>query len=128
MKFEKLRKNQEFRNVYRKGKSYSDENLVLYKLQNRRNRITDSKTGIELEYNRVGISVSKKVGKSVVRSRVKRLIYEAHRLNKESINNGFDIVFLARNNINGKDYKTVEKSVIKLYKKSGLLKNEKISY
>lgn len=122
MKYERLRKNQEFRNVYRRGKSCSDENLVLYKLPNHRNKFNDDKNHNELEYNRVGISVSKKVGKSVVRSRVKRLIYEAQRKNKESFLKGYDLVFLARNNINGKSFEEVEKSVLKLMKKSGILK------
>lgn len=123
MKYEKLRKNQEFRNVYRKGRSCSDENLVLYKFPNKRNKLYNKETKeVELVYNRVGISVSKKVGKSVVRSRVKRLIYEAQRLTKDDIQLGYDLVFLARNNINGKSYDEVLKSVKYLYKKAGLLK------
>lgn len=58
----------------------------------------------------------------MVRSRVKRLIYEAYRLNKENTEKGYDLVFLARNNICGKSYVEVEKSVLKLLSKSGLLK------
>ena len=123
MKYEKLRKNQEFRNVYRRGRSFSDENLVLYKLPDNRNRIYNNETkALELEYNRVGISVSKKVGKSVVRSRVKRLIQESYRLHKDEVKTGFNLIFLARSGINGKDYKTVESSVLKLIKRAGLEK------
>ncbi len=118
MKHERLRKNQEFRNVYRRGKSYSSEILVLYKLKNGKNVIDG------IPHNRVGISVSKKVGKSVVRSRVKRLISEAVRLNSNDIEKKHDLVFLARNAINGKSYKEICSQVRYLYKKAGLIQNE----
>ena len=72
----KLRKNTEFRLVYRRGKSYANKLLVLYVFNNKKN--IDEKN---LQYNKVGISVSKKVGNSVVRSRSKRLIYESYRIN-----------------------------------------------
>lgn len=62
----KIRKNSEFRLVYRRGKSFSNKFLVLYVKRNGNN------------INRLGISVSKKVGKSVIRSRVKRQIGRAH--------------------------------------------------
>ena len=76
----KLRKNTEFRLVYRRGKSYANKLLVLYVFNNKKN--IDEKN---LQYNKVGISVSKKVGNSVVRSRSKRLIYESYRLNLNNI-------------------------------------------
>ena len=65
----KIRKNAEFRLVYRRGKSYANNLLVLYVFNNRKNSLSDGDL-----YNKVGISVSKKVGNSVVRSRSKRLI------------------------------------------------------
>ena len=65
--------------MYRRGKSFSTDILVLYIFKNNRNTVDGQ------EINRVGISVSKKVGKSVVRSRVKRLISESYRLNCENI-------------------------------------------
>jgi ribonuclease P protein component len=114
MKEEKLRKNIEFRTVYRKGKSFSNQLLVLYIYKNKK------------EFNRVGISVSKKVGKSVIRSRVKRLISESYRLNNEPIKKGYDLVFIARTASNDKSYFEIEKSVKNLFKRSGLLNNEKI--
>ncbi len=120
VKHERLRKNQEFRNVYRKGKSFPSELMVLYKLKNTRNRLPDGTL-----FNRVGISVSKKVGKSVVRSRVKRLISESARLSRDGVEKGFDFVFVARNPIAGKTYKEVDRTVKYLYKKAGLQSNEK---
>lgn len=113
MKEERLRKNPEFRLVYRRGKSFSTSLLVLYVYKNNK--------GI----NRIGISVSKKVGKSVVRSRVKRLIGESVRLNKNNLKQGYDLVFVARSASNDKCYKDIENSVKYLFKKSGLINYEK---
>ena len=66
MKFsESLRKNIEFQHTYQNGKSYANRYLVMYVLEN------------NSEKNRVGIQVSKKVGNSVIRHQVKRLIKES---------------------------------------------------
>ncbi|MEG0051064.1 MAG: ribonuclease P protein component [Terrisporobacter sp.] len=108
MKEERLRKNPEFRLVYRRGKSSSTSLLVLYIFKNNK--------GI----NRIGISVSKKVGKSVVRSRVKRLISESARLNKIGLKQGYDLVFVARSASSDKSYKEIENSVKYLFRKSGI--------
>lgn len=114
MKEERLRKNPEFRLVYRRGKSFSTAILVLYIFKNNK--------GI----NRIGISVSKKVGKSVVRSKVKRLIGESARLNKQDLKQGYDLVFVARSISCDKSYKEIENSVKYLFRKSGLNNVEKI--
>ncbi|BDB03495.1 ribonuclease P protein component [Clostridium botulinum] len=109
MKENKIRKNKEFRHVYRRGKSYSNKLLVLYVCKNRYN------------INRLGVSVSKKVGKSVVRNRVKRLIKESYRLNLDKdMKQGYDLVFIARNSSNDKDYKDIESALINLLKKAGI--------
>lgn len=108
MKENRLRKNEEFRNVYRRGKSLSNQLLVLYTYKNYK--------GI----NRIGISVSKKVGKSVIRSRIKRLISESYRLNCNDLKQGYDLVFIARNTMNGKSYSETEEAVKNLLKRSGL--------
>ncbi|AGK99584.1 MAG: ribonuclease P protein component [Clostridium sp.] len=110
MKEDKIRKNSEFRTVYRKGKSLSNHLLVLYTFRNFKNK----------DINRIGVSVSKKVGKSVIRSRVKRLISESYRLNKESLKKGYDFVFIARINCKDKNYKEIEASLKNLFKKAGL--------
>lgn len=113
MKEERLRKNPEFRLVYRRGKSFSTALLVLYIFKNNKN------------INRVGISVSKKVGKSVIRSRVKRLISESYRLNKSGLKQGYDLVFVARTASKEKSYSEMENSVKYLLRKSGLNNVEK---
>ena len=85
MKFsESLKKNSDFQKVYRQGKSYANRYLVMYVLEN------------HTEGNRLGISVSKKVGNSVIRHHLTRLIRESYRLHEDMFNNGLDIVVIAR--------------------------------
>ena len=115
MKDYKIRKNIEFRFVYRRGKSFSNHLLVLYIYKNRKNIIS---TGNK---NRLGISVSKKVGGSVVRNRTKRLIREAYRLNKYKLRIGYDFIFIARASIKDNSYIEVEKAVLDLMNKFKLI-------
>ena len=84
----RLKKNFEFKIVYRRGKSVANEILVMYMFKNKKN-----KDGENNPYNRLGVSVSKKVGNSVVRSRSKRLISESFRLNYKYIIKGYDFIF-----------------------------------
>ena len=105
-----IKKNSQFRFIYSRGKSYSNDKLVLYMFRNKKN------------VNRIGLSVSKKIGNSVVRNRIKRLIRESYRLNKDTCKKGFDIIFIARIGSKNAKYKDIEKSVINLIKKGGLLK------
>ena len=111
----KLRKNAEFRLVYKKGKSYANNLLVLYVFPNKRNKDEEN-----LSYNKLGISVSKKVGNSVVWSRSIRLIYEAYRLNYHELKPGYDYVFVARSAIKDKKYSDVEGAMKNLFKKAGI--------
>ena len=97
-------KNKDFQVVYKKGKSYANKYLVMYVLEN------------HTEENRLGISVSKKVGNSVVRHRVTRLIRESYRLQESKFQNGLDIVVVARTNANGRTYQEIESALIHLGK------------
>ena len=79
MKFsESLKKSKDFQNVYNKGNSYANRLLVMYVLENH----TDK--------NRLGISVSKKVGNSVIRHHLTRLIREGYRLQEDMFNSGLE--------------------------------------
>jgi len=116
----RLKKNFEFKIIYRRGKSFANDLLVMYILRNKKNK--DRNFNI---YNKLGVSVSKKVGNSVVRSRSKRLISESFRLNDEFITEGYDFIFIARNPIKDKNFWDVEKAMKNLFKKAGLYnKNE----
>ena len=82
--FKSLRKNWEFQAVYRNGKSKANRCFVMIIKKN------------DTSSNRVGISVSKKVGNSIVRHRVTRVIREVMRLHWGEIKSGYDIVIVAR--------------------------------
>ena len=97
-------KNRDFQIVYQKGKSYANKYLVMYILRN------------NTEENRLGISVSKKVGNSVIRHRITRLIRESYRLQESMFQNGFDIVVIARASAKGKTYQEIESAMIHLGK------------
>lgn len=99
-----IKKNRDFLNVYHNGKSYANKYLVMYVLKN------------NLEENRFGITVSKKVGNSVVRHRVTRLIRESIRLNLEQFEKGFDIVIVARNTAKDRKFCDLESAVLHLGK------------
>ena len=105
-----LKKNVDFKNVYKKGKSYANRFLVMYVLENK----TDQ--------NRLGISVSKKVGNSVVRHRVTRLVRESYRLHENIFNSGLDIVVVARNNASSASYADIESALLHLGKLHHILK------
>ena len=111
MKFsESLKKNKDFQTVYRQGKSYANKYLVMY--------ILKSETG----KNRVGISVSKKVGNSVIRHHITRLIRESYRLSEEHFQSGYDIVIIARANAKEKTYREIESALIHLGKLHNIYK------
>ncbi len=99
---ESLKKNKDFRNVYRNGTSYANKYLVMYVLENQAGK------------NRLGISVSKKVGNSVIRHRLTRLIREGYRLQEDRYRCGLDIVVIARTGAKGKSYCEIESAMLHL--------------
>ena len=107
---ESLKKNRDFQLVYKEGKSLANRYLVLYVKEN------------GLEKNRVGISVSKKVGNSIVRHRLTRLIRESYRLQEDMFNSGLDMVVIARVSAKGKGYKEISSALMHLGKLHGVLK------
>ena len=104
-----LKNNRDFVNVYTSGKSYANKFLIIYTLKNNSDR------------NRLGISVSKKVGNSVVRHRLKRLIKESYRLHEKMFNSGLDIVVIARKGSDACDYAGIESALLHLMKLNGTL-------
>ncbi len=105
---ESLKKNEDFKHCYRKGKSYVNRDLVLYVCGN------------DTDRNRIGIAVSKKVGNSIVRHRITRLIRESYRLHEQMFNSGLDMVVVARVRANDADYKRINGALLHLMRKAGI--------
>ena len=105
-----LKKTDEFQRIYNVRDSKADRNLVIFKAEG---------TG------RIGIVCSKKVGNSVVRHRIVRLIREAYRLNKANIRKDKDIIIMARNPAREQGYTEIRDSMIKLLKKHGIYEDMK---
>lgn len=109
---QRLKKNYEFNKVYNEGRYYVEKYVVMYIIVN------------NSASNRVGFSVSKKVGNSVERNRVKRLMKEVYRKFADSIKLGYDMVFTARAGSADADYKMIEGNIRSILKKAKLIKSE----
>lgn len=107
----KLKKNSQFKNVYQHGESFANHILVIYVLHHP-----------EDSARRMGFSISKKVGNAVQRNHIRRRLIEIYRLHQESFKSGIDIVIIPRYRIINYTYKQMEKGLIKLFKKAGILK------
>ncbi len=107
MKHERLRKDAEFKQVYKKGKSVANKTFVMYFLKN------------GMDFNRIGFSISKKVGNAVKRNRIRRLIKENLK-DMDDLKQGYDIIFIARISSSDIDFYDTGKSIRYLCKKSGV--------
>ena len=108
---ESLKKYGDFQRVYKKGRSYANKYLIMYVLKQ------------DVQENRIGISVSKKVGNSVVRHRITRLIRESYRLNEQKFVGGLDIVVIARPGAKERSFFEIESALLHLGKLHGILEN-----
>ncbi|NLY85402.1 MAG: ribonuclease P protein component [Tissierellia bacterium] len=108
----RLRSNMEFKRVYSKGKNYWNRNLILYVRKNNTN------------ITRIGFSVSKKIGKSVVRNKVKRRMREICRLRLDQLKEGYDLVFIPKKNVVDLTYKELESAMLHILRLGKLLKDE----
>ena len=113
-RFNSIKKNSEFQKVYKTGKSYANKLLVMYV-----KRVDDGKEP------RIGISVSKKVGNSVVRHRFARLVRESFRLNKDILEEGKDIIVVARAAAKDKNFDKIESAFLHLCGLHNILKESK---
>ncbi|WP_347133688.1 ribonuclease P protein component [[Clostridium] symbiosum] len=110
-KFNSIKKNSDFQKVYRTGRSFANKLLVMYVIKTER------------EDTRIGISVSKKVGNSVVRHHITRLVRESYRLNKDRVKTGLDIVVVARAAAKESDFKKIKSAYLHLCGLHNILEN-----
>lgn len=105
----RLTKNRFFQFIYRKGESRQTKYLIL--------------VFIKTKYKpfKVGFSVSKKIGKSVVRSKVKRRLRESFNLIQNKINPNYNYVFIAKKGIDTIDFLSIKKELELCLKKANLL-------
>ncbi len=109
MKFSNaLKLNHIFRRLYATS-GHANSCLVLYARPNRSNT------------NRVGVTVSKKLGGAVVRNRVRRRLREVYRLNEQQFRPGFDIVVVARSRCITADFQKLTNAYLSLAEKAGIL-------
>ena len=106
---ESIKENFEFRRVYKRGKSSADSILAVYMFKN---------------YNkpaRLGITVSNKIGKAVVRNKIRRRIKNSFHPMQTNLKAGIDIVIVARTRAVSADFVQIERSLEKNLKKLGVL-------
>lgn len=106
-KEQRLRKAKDFVAVRREGRSWADKLLVL---ATRRNG---------LDVTRFGFTIGKRIGKAVVRNKIKRRLREASRLT--DVQKGWDVVFIARSGAASADYQTLSRSAMELFRRARLL-------
>ena len=103
-----VKNSRDFEKIIKEGKCKKNKSFIIHSKKN------------ELDYDKYGISVSKKVGNSIVRHRLTRLIRESVRLNVENINKGYDIVIIARTTLKGKKFAETESAFLHLAKLHGI--------
>ena len=104
----KIKKNFEFKKIYSQGKYYAEEHIVLYVMKN------------GTCHNKVGFSVSKKIGNSVKRNRVKRLMKENYRIISPRLKKGHNLIFTARVKSSGADYYQIQRNMTSAIKRARL--------
>jgi len=108
----RLKKNWEFKRVYRKGRTVVSRNIVLYYCPNGKN------------INRIGFSISKKVGKSVVRNKIKRIYREAFYKIEVNLHKGYDFILIARKPAVDVSFQEACKELFDLCRKGKLLQKK----
>ena len=109
-----LKLNKNFRRVYGKGRSVVQPSMVVYVLENR------------LGMNRLGITVSTKIGKAVQRNKIRRRFREIYRMNEDKIKTGCDIVLVARSRSRAEEFWKFEAEFLKAAEKLKILKRDQV--
>lgn len=109
-----VKENYEFRRIYHKGKSAVSPYLVVYCQKNRSGE------------NRLGVTVSKKLGHAVVRNRVRRRIREIYRLNREQMKQGWDVIVVGRGRSVDGSYEKMNEAYLACLRQLHLLQEDEI--
>ena len=108
-----LKENYEFRRLYHKGASAVSGSMVIYCRKNR------------MDHNRLGITVSVKLGHAVVRNRARRRLREVFRLNSGALRQGYDFVIVARGRTLTASWKELNDTFLRLCRKLDVLEEKK---
>ena len=108
-----VKQNYEFRRLYAKGASAVCSRMVLYCRKNRRG------------HNRLGVTVSAKLGKAVVRNRIKRQLREVFRLTQPDLKQGYDVIIVARGRAVGAETRKLRDNFYQLCRQLDLLEERK---
>lgn len=111
-KTESLRMNYMFRRIYARGRVVPGRYMVLYAMENGK------------DINRLGITTSRKVGKSVKRNRIRRIIRESYRQLEDKLKSGYDLVFVVRSLNVLPNFWDVQKEMVYLFGKCGIIVKE----
>lgn len=116
-KTEAIKLNKEFKSLYYRGGCQVSKRIVLYFRKNKNNK----------DINRLGLTVSKKVGNAVTRNRIRRLIKENYRIREDSLSKGYDLVFVARKSAAEFGFYEIGKDMDYILRKCGLLIEKNMS-
>jgi ribonuclease P protein component len=112
-KEKRLRKNREYQNVYRKGRSFVNRLAVLYVLPT------------SLQQTRIGFVTGKKIGCAVERNRCRRLMKEVYRLHQYELEDGYELVLIGRGFMKNANYAEAEKNILQLFRRAKVLKKKR---
>jgi ribonuclease P protein component len=107
----RLQRTEDFQRLRRAGRTQQHPLMTLSHIPN------------ELPYNRYGFITSKRLGKAVIRNRVRRLLREAVRLLHPQLKSGFDVVIIARHSLAGQPFEVVKSTVEMLCRQSRLVES-----
>ncbi len=107
----RIKKNQDFQEVFKKGKSFANRQFVIYVLKKK-----------EQTNFRLGLSVSKKIGNAVTRNRVKRYVRQSFLELEDRIMKGNDYIIVARKPTSEMDFHESKASLIHVLKRAGVLR------
>ncbi|MBB3068552.1 ribonuclease P protein component [Paenibacillus baekrokdamisoli] len=110
----RLRKREDFSRIYRNGKSFANNQFVVYWSRQH-----------QADPFRLGVSASKKIGNAVVRNRMRRMVKEIVRQHTERMAGQLDFIVIVRKPAVGMKMKELEKSLLHVFKRAGLLKQSR---